>query len=142
MPLLSVNSADRAPLLFFAPPVEVGELVTIGVLDLWTETEVEPLRIVSHPFVLTDRQRNRRKRMKRLILFGTAESIEGTITFRCDGLREETYEVKEVYDAQQRILILQECSMAMTGTVPEIELNLRAKKIVPLDMRLELVMLD
>lgn len=80
--------------------------------------------------------------MKRIIVFGEAQAILGTVTFRCDGVREETYDVTEPYDADQGILIYQECSMAMTGTVPEVEFNLTATEIVIRDQRLEMVILD
>lgn len=142
MALLSVNSAERAALLFFAPPVEVGEPVAVSVLDLWSEAAVTDLVYVTHPFVVQDRQRNRRKQDKRIVVFGEAEEIGGSVTFRMDGVREETYEVEDAYDVNAGILLFQECSPDMAGTVPEVEFNLRGKNIVLRDARLEMVILD
>lgn len=96
----------------------------------------------SHPFVVQERQRSRRKRMKRLVVFGKAAQVTGTITFRCDGVREESYPVTESYDPDQGILIYQECSMAMTGFVPECEVALKAAGLQIEDTRLEMVVLD
>ena len=82
--------------------------------------------------------------MKRLIVYGQADKIEGTVTFRCDGMREETYDVTDPdpYYALQGILIYQECSTWITGYVPDAELNLSGTGVTLRDIRLEYVALD
>jgi hypothetical protein len=130
------------PLLLFAPPVAPGEPIAVSVLDLWSDSYFENLVLVTHPFVIQERQRNRQKRDKRSIVFGEAGEIGGTITFRMDGIREESYPIESVYDADRGELLLQECSMEMTGYVPEVELNLAGRKVILRDQRLEFVVLD
>lgn len=114
----------------------------MSALDLWNAPEVDGMVYRTHPFVVQERQRNRRRRTKRVIVFGEATDLGGTVTFHFDNAREESYPVDGVYDANEDILIWQECSMDMTGYVPDVELNLTGSGVVIRDTRMESVILD
>lgn len=76
------------------------------------------------------------------MVYGEALEIGGTVTFRMDGVREETYPIEGVYDTYQGKLLLQECSTDQDGNVPEAEFNLVGKKIVIREVRLEFIDLN
>jgi hypothetical protein len=145
--LLNLNPADSAGWIMRAADGETR----LSVLD-WHSVgrQVSGVVYETHPFVASEAQRNRRKCAKRLIVFGEcevhdltgAETLQGTITFICDGVREESYPVEGVYDREQGIVIWQECSQAMTGYVIAARLELEGVNLTVRDARLEFAVLD
>lgn len=119
----TVTEGKQVPIAYLAR----SDTNQVAALNTYTASAMTDMRIKTRPFFASPQMRSTIFRAKRFFIYGTGVLDEGgTFTITCDGVRTETYTIPagSAYNPTEGVLIYQEVSPMMRGTMIELDIVL------------------
>lgn len=135
--LCAVVNAGRRPYLFvgFAGG-------TLKLLEIDTTEIVYGMIYRTRALGVGERVRTRRKRAKRVTVYGSGDAVEGTITFYADNKSTETYPIVTPIHVSEEQLVMQECTGSVCGNALSNELRLSGRNVEIREDAMQFCVLD